>query len=308
MLDYSVVAPIRDEEAVVGELAARLVRVLEQRGGTFEIIFVTDVNRDRTFAVLQDLHAREPRVKVLKLARSSGQHVAVLAGLHRAAGRTVVVMDGDLEDLPEDIPLLLDRLGPECDIAYGLREQKNDTVARNFYSALFNRMMTWLSDSRVEHNTCMFRAMTRRVVDELLRYGEQEPALTGLMSLIGLPSAAVPVTSALRGGGRSKYTLRRMVDLAISVLLSFSTKPIRFISLLGLAVSAFSFLFLAGVIVYGLRPHYQGVGFLTVAALVTFFGGMQLLAIGLIGEYIGRIFVESKRRPLYTIEAQLGWD
>lgn len=308
MLDYSVVAPIRDEETVVGELAARLVRVLEQRGGTFEIIFVTDVNRDRTFTVLRELHAREPRVKVLKLARSGGQHVAVLAGLHRAAGRTVVVMDGDLEDLPEDIPLLLDRLGPECDIAYGLREQKNDTVARNFYSALFNRMMTWLSDSRVEHNTCMFRAMTRRVVDELLRYGEQEPALTGLMSLIGLPSAAVPVTSAARGGGRSKYTLRRMVDMAISVLLSFSTKPIRFISLLGLAVSAFSFLFLAGVIVYGLRPHYQGAGFLTVAALVTFFGGMQLLAIGLIGEYIGRIFVEAKRRPLYTVEAQLGWD
>jgi dolichol-phosphate mannosyltransferase len=304
----SVVAPVRDEEDTVPELVERLVAVLKREVGSFEILLVTDENRDNTLGVLRQASAADPRVRVLKLTRSFGQHMAVLAGLHHVRGEVVVIMDGDLEDLPEDIPLLLAKLKEGWQIAYGVREQKNETAFRNLCSAWFNRIINSLSDAAVPHNTCMFRAVTRRVKDELLEYREHEPALTGLMSLMGFAGVAVPVNSAQRHAGESKYNLVRMINLAISFILSFSTKPIRMVSVAGMVISAISFFLLLGVVIYGLRPGYQGMGFLTVAALVIFFGGIQLLAIGLIGEYVGRVFLEAKQRPRYTIDEKIGFE
>ena len=304
--DMSVVIPVRDEEKNVQELTARLTTTMSQMDLTYEVIFVTDINTDRTLDVLRECHANDDRVKVIKLAGSRGQHIAVVAGLDACQGNCVVLMDGDLQDYPEDIPKLHSRMLEGFDVVYGIKEKKNDSLIRNMFSIVFVRVMNRLSDYRVEHNTSMFRIMSRRTVDQLNRFRENEQSLTGLISLIGFPTDKVLVTSGERKAGETKYSFISQVNTAISFLLSFSTKPLRMISILGFIVSALSFLYLGFVVIHVLVAGSAVMGWPTLVVLMTFLGGIQLLALGVIGEYISRIFIESKRRPIYIVEETIG--
>ncbi len=304
--DMSVVIPVRDEEKNVQELTVRLTTTMSQMDLTYEVIFVTDINTDRTLDVLRECHANDDRVKVIKLANSMGQHIAVVAGLDACQGNCVVLMDGDLQDYPEDIPKLHSRMLEGFDVVYGIKEKKNDSMIRNMFSIVFVRVMNRLSDYRVEHNTSMFRIMSRRTVDQLNRFRENEQSLTGLISLIGFPTDKVLVTSGERKAGETKYSFISQVNTAISFLLSFSTKPLRMISILGFIVSALSFLYLGFVVIHVLVAGSAVMGWPTLVVLMTFLGGIQLLALGVIGEYISRIFIESKRRPIYIVEETIG--
>ncbi len=304
--DMSVVIPVRDEEKNVQELTARLTTTMSQMDLTYEVIFVTDINTDRTLDVLRECHANDDRVKVIKLANGMGQHIAVVAGLDACQGNCVVLMDGDLQDYPEDIPKLHSRMLEGFDVVYGIKEKKNDSMIRNMFSIVFVRVMNRLSDYRVEHNTSMFRIMSRRTVDQLNRFRENEQSLTGLISLIGFPTDKVLVTSGERKAGETKYSFISQVNTAISFLLSFSTKPLRMISILGFIVSALSFLYLGFVVIQVLVAGTAVMGWPTLVVLMTFLGGIQLLALGVIGEYISRIFIESKRRPIYIVEETIG--
>ncbi len=304
--DMSVVIPVRDEEKNVQELTARLTTTMSQMDLTYEVIFVTDINTDRTLDVLRECHANDDRVKVIKLANGMGQHIAVVAGLDACQGNCVVLMDGDLQDYPEDIPKLHSRMLEGFDVVYGIKEKKNDSMIRNMFSIVFVRVMNRLSDYRVEHNTSMFRIMSRRTVDQLNRFRENEQSLTGLTSLIGFPTDKVLVTSGERKAGETKYSFISQVNTAISFLLSFSTKPLRMISILGFIVSALSFLYLGFVVIHVLVAGSAVMGWPTLVVLMTFLGGIQLLALGVIGEYISRIFIESKRRPIYIVEETIG--
>ncbi len=304
--DMSVVIPVRDEEKNVQELTARLTTTMSQMDLTYEVIFVTDINTDRTLDVLRECHANDDRVKVIKLANGMGQHIAVVAGLDACQGNCVVLMDGDLQDYPEDIPKLHSRMLEGFDVVYGIKEKKNDSMIRNMFSIVFVRVMNRLSDYRVEHNTSMFRIMSRRTVDQLNRFRENEQSLTGLISLIGFPTDKVLVTSGERKAGETKYSFISQVNTAISFLLSFSTKPLRMISILGFIVSALSFLYLGFVVIHVLVAGSAVMGWPTLVVLMTFLGGIQLLALGVIGEYISRIFIESKRRPIYIVEETIG--
>lgn len=306
MFDLSVVIPVRDEEGNLPELVKRLTSVIEDLKLLFEIIFVTDINRDNTFHLLKSLNRDDPRVKVLKLTNSFGQHVAVSAGLNVCRGNAVVIMDGDLEDYPEDIPKLYNKLNEGYDAVYSTKGRKNSSAVRNFFSKSFVKLINKLSDQDLDHNTSMFRIMSRRTVDELLKFREHEPNLTGLVSLIGFPTAKVTVSSGKRKIGETKYSYLRLMGLSISFLLSFTNKPIRVISMFGLIVSVFSFLYLMVVLVQTFLGHIKVEGWPSIIALSTFLSGIQLLAIGVIGEYIGRIFLESKNRPLYIIEEKIG--
>jgi dolichol-phosphate mannosyltransferase len=306
MFDLSVVIPVRDEEANLPELVTRLKNVIHDLKLSFEIIFVTDVNRDNTFSVLKSLNRDDPRVKVLKLSNSFGQHVAVCAGLNFCRGNAVVIMDGDLQDYPEDIPKLYNKLNEGYDAVYSIKERKNASAVRNIFSKSFVKLINMLSDQKLDHNTSMFRIMSRRTVDELLKFKEHEPNLTGLVSLIGFPTAKVTVSSGKRKIGKTKYSYLRLIGLSISVLLSFTNKPVRVISMFGLTVSVFSFLYLVVVLVQTFLGHIELLGWPSIIAVITFLSGVQLLAIGVIGEYIGRIFLESKNRPLYIIEEKIG--
>jgi len=306
MNDISVVIPVRNEEKNLKELAGRLASTFEGMQRSFEVIFVTDLNTDRTVEVLKALHAADPRIKMLKLSNAFGHHAAVYAGLAHAAGAAVVIMDGDLQDCPEDIPALHAKMREGFDVVYGTKERKNESRLRNFLSRSFVRVLRWLSDYRMDFNTCMFRMVSRRMVDAVLQFREREPSLTFIMSMIGLPTARILVTSGVRAHGTTNYGFMRQINLAISSLVSFSTKPLRIISLVGLCVSLLSLLYFAFVIVQRLGFGVPVPGWTTTTVLISFLGGMTLLAQGITGEYVARVFMETKHRPLYVVEQAIG--
>lgn len=307
MTALSVVVPVRDEAGNVAELVRRLEATLTGLRLGYEIIFVTDRNRDNTFEVLRDLSRRDERVRVLKLSNAFGHHVAVVAGLAHAQGAAVVVMDGDLQDHPEDIPRLYAKLREGFDQVYGIKERKNESALRNLLSKGFLRVFRWLSDFDLDFNTGMFRIVSRRVVDEVLRFKERDPSLTFIMGFLGFPTARVPVTSGERHGGQTKYPLRRQLSFALSSLMSFSTRPLRLIAIAGLVISGLSLVYLVIVLLQQVVLHVPVPGWTTLVVLLTFLGGAILFAQGITAEYIARIFLETKNRPLYAIEERVGW-
>ncbi len=304
--DVSVIVPVRDEAQIIPELAARLAITLDGMRLTFEVIFVTDFNRDETLDVLRAQHRADPRIKAVKLSTGRGQHIAVVAGLHACQGGCAVLMDGDLQDLPEDIPKLYARMKEGFDVVYGLKEKKNDSALRNVFSRGFVRVIDWLSDQKVHHNTAMFRIISGRTIRELRRFGEYEQSLTGLMALVNFPTATEPVASGTRTTGETKYSFLLQINHAIGFFLGFTTKPLRLISTIGLVVAAISFCYLAVVLVQAFMGGIKVLGWASLISLMMFLSGVQLLALGTIGEYVGRIFLESKRRPLYIVEETIG--
>ena len=306
LIDISVVIPVKDEEEILPELSSRLENTLHKMKLTYEIIYVTDINKDRTFEILKDINKKNTNIKTLKLSNQSSQHIAVMAGLHASCGNAVVVMDGDLQDYPEDIIKLYEKHKEGYDIVYGVKDRKNDSFIRNIFSKSFRRVINYLSDNKIDFNTNMFRIISRRTVDELNKFTEKEPATTALMSVIGFPTTTVHVHSGVRLQGETKYSFLRQINLAISFILSFSTKPLRIISITGFILAMLSFIYLISIILQKIIYDVDPYGWPTLVVLITFFGGIQLLALGIIGEYIGRIFMETKNRPLYTIEERVG--
>jgi dolichol-phosphate mannosyltransferase len=305
-LDISVVVPVRDEAEIISELTARIVTTLEKMNLSYEVIFVTDINRDRTVQVLREQQNLNRHVKAIKLSTARGQHIAVVAGIDAASGNCVVLMDGDLQDLPEDIPKLYARMNEGFDVVYAAKQQKNESAIRNALSMTFVRLVNWLSDQKIQHNTAMFRIISGRTVRELRRFREYEQSLTGLMALVNLPTTTVMVTSGTRSTGKTKYSLIRQINMAIGALLSFTTKPLRLISVFGLVIALISFSYLAVVLLQAFRGGINVLGWASLVSLMMFLSGVQLLALGTIGEYVGRIFLESKRRPLYIVEETIG--
>jgi len=305
MLDLSVVIPVRNEEENLYELVARLTRTLETMGKEYELIFVTDINTDNTFARLKEIVQVNKNIKAIKLSNSYGQHIAAVAGLKKSIGQCVVIMDGDLQDLPEDIPSLYGKLLEGYDVVYGIKEKKNESSIRNFLSTLFNLAMSRLSDTAIEANTSMFRIVSRRTVEEILRFSERQLSLTHVISLINFPTATVRVNSGKRFAGKTNYGFFRQLNMAIDTLLSFSTKPLRLVSAVGIIVSALSLLYFVVVILQTLFWRVPVMGWPTIVGMIALLSGIQLFGLGIIGEYIGRIFIESKKRPLYIIEEEV---
>ena len=305
-IDLSVVIPVKNEEENLEELISRLDTTLSAMNLNFELIFVTDINRDRTYEILKENNKKDPRIKTVKLSNGFGQYTAIMAGLNNAFGNAVIVMDGDLQDYPEDIPKLLNKMKDGFDVVYGIKQKKNDTFIRNFFSKSFWKILNKFSDYDIELNSGMFRILSRRVVNELKKFNEKQILLTGLISITGFPTGKVEVTSGKRIKGNTKYNFFQQFNMAINALLSFSTKPLRIISFFGLIVAGFSFLILC--IVFAENIFYGGdvPGWTTIVVLISLLGGVQLFALGIVGEYIGRIFIETKDRPLYIIEDKIG--
>jgi dolichol-phosphate mannosyltransferase len=306
MYEISIVIPVRDEEKNISELIKRISSSLEGIQKTFEIIFVTDINKDNTIGLLDEFSKKHLNVKTIKLSNSFGQHVAVMAGLDHCSGNYVVIMDGDLQDYPEDIPLLYRKITQGFDIVYAVKEVKNDGIFRNFSSRVFNYLMNNFSDFKIQSNSSMFRIISRKALLEITKFREYEPSLTYVFSYINLPTTTVMVRSGVRQYGTTKYSFFRLASFAISSLLSFSRKPLRLISGLGLIMSIFSFIYFAVVLYQYFASEIEILGWATIIAIVTFIGGIQLLSIGVIGEYIGRIYIQTKNRPLYIIEKKYG--
>ena len=303
----SVVAPAHDEAPVLDLFFARLVPVLEGLGCPWEIVCVDDGSRDATVAGLMRHRARDPRVKLLVLSRNFGKELALTAGLDAAAGDLVVPIDMDLQDPPELIAAFLDKWEEGFDVAYGVRaDRSTDTpfkraTARGFYR-LFNRV----SDVAMPADAGDFRLMDRRVVEALRAMPERNRFNKGLFAWVGFRQAAVPYAREARAAGSSSWRWWRLWNFALDGFVAFSSAPIRVWTYVGalLGVAAIA---LAGWIV--LRTLVLGVttpGYASLAVFVLFGSGVQMLAIGMLGEYVARIYHEVKRRPLYLVAAAEG--
>lgn len=301
--DLSVVLPVYNEEENLTELHSRLTTVLQKLTNDYEIIFVNDGSVDNTQNILLSLARRDPSVKVIKFTRNFGHHIAVTAGLDYCRGKVVVIMDADLQDQPEEIPKLLAKMSENYDIVYGIRENRRDSWFKSFTSKLFVAALKRLTSYNIDINSNMFRVMSRRVIDSLASMKETDRYLLGLISYTGYPQTGIKVNHGERFAGRTKYSLRKMLRLSVNAITSFSVKPLNYIGMLGVFVSMLSFA-AAGYLIYRRLVLKLGVeGWTSIMVALFLVSGIQLLSLGIIGEYIGRIFTQVRNRPLYIIES-----
>jgi dolichol-phosphate mannosyltransferase len=298
----SVVAPVYNEEALIDEFYSRVCTALE--GVEFELVLVDDGSSDGTQAALERLAASDPRVRVIYLSRNFGHQTALTAGLDHAGGDAVVMLDADLQDPPELIPKMLDNWRAGCDVVYAVREQRDGesrfklATARWFYS-LFDR----LAQVELQHNSGDFRLLDRQALDALLSMRERNRFLRGMTVWVGYTQAAVPYRRDPRYAGETKYTFTKMLRFSLDAISSFSDRPLQLATLLGFVISTLAFIAIPVVIVLRLTHSYlPGFGAITITVLLL--GGIQLITIGIIGEYVGRIYDEVKGRPLYLVRAR----
>jgi glycosyltransferase involved in cell wall biosynthesis len=300
----SVVAPMYEEEATAATFVARVREALE--GIDFELVIVDDGSADGTGAVLAAEAAADERVKVLSLSRNFGHQAALTAGLDHATGDVVVMMDGDLQDPPELISAMLERWRAGADVVYAVREAREGetafkrTTARWFYRA-FRRM----AQIDLVEESGDFRLMGRQALDALLAMPERNRFLRGMTVWVGFTQTAVPYDRDPRYAGETKFTLRRMLRFSIDAITSFSNVPLQLATLLGFAFSLVAFLGIPIAIGFRIAGEFvPGVASILLAVLLL--GGIQLITLGIVGEYIGRIYEEVKGRPLYVVRGEIG--
>jgi len=295
----SVVAPVFDEQDGIAEFAARVTAALD--GVRFELVLVDDGSRDATAERLAALAAADPRVKVVFLSRNFGHQPALTAGLDHARGDVVVMLDSDLQDPPELIPTMVDHWRRGSDVVYAVRESRAGetrfklVTARGFY-----RLFARLTRLELTPDSGDFRLMDRRALDALLAMPERNRFLRGMTVWVGFTQTAVPYHRDARSAGETKFTLSKMLRFSLDAISSFSHAPLQAATLLGFAISALAFLMIPLVVVARYTDLFvQGISSTLIVILLL--GGIQLITVGLIGEYVGRIYDEVKRRPLYVV-------
>ena len=306
----SVVVPAFNEEDNVERAYERLARVLTELGVEWELIFSVDPSRDRTEELILGLRARDPRVKMLRFSRRFGQPMATLAGMEAASGDAIVVIDCDLQDPPELIPELVAGWREGYDVVYAQRRTRaGETLPKRIVAALGYRLIARVAEVEIPPNTGDYRLMSRRVVDNVVALKESHGFLRGLVGLVGFRQTSVPYDRDRRVAGKSKYNpFFGSVLIGLNGLIGFSRYPLQVSSLLGIALAGFAFLL--AVVYLGLK--LGGVDFPignpTIVIVVSFFSGLQLLSLGVMGEYVGRIYEEIRDRPKYIVESRHGWE
>jgi len=300
----SVVAPCFNEEAGLAEFVRRVQAVCAQLGCAHEIVLVNDGSRDRTLPVALDLASRHPEIKVVNLLRNFGHQAAVTAGLDVAVGDVVVLIDSDLQDPPELIGEMIAAWQQGADVAYGQRRKRDgETFFKLFTAKLFYRLLKLLTQSDIPSDTGDFRLMDRRVVEVLRSMRERHRFIRGMVSWVGGKQVAVPYDRRPRFAGETKYPFRKMFAFAIDAITSFSIVPLRLVTYLALCILFLAVLATLTVFVVKLiNPAAFIPGFAATMLTIIFFGGFQLLALGIIGEYLGRMYEAVKARPIYIVE------
>jgi glycosyltransferase involved in cell wall biosynthesis len=302
----SIVVPCFNEEAGIGEFHRCLAAVMGKLGETWEVIYVNDGSRDATLREMQELHRTDPHVAVVNLTRNFGKEIALTAGLDHAGGAAVVVIDADLQDPPELIPDLLAAWREGNDVVYAQRRVRHgDSLLKRTTADLFYRLMQRLGGVQMPRNAGDFRLMSRRVVDAVLSMREHHRFMKGLFAWVGFPIKAVLYDRAPRHAGSTSWNYWRLWNLALEGITSFSVMPLKVATYFGLLVAVFAGLYGIQLIVRTLVFGNPVAGYPSLMAVVLFLGGVQMIMLGVIGEYLGRVFNEVKQRPLYLVESVL---
>ncbi len=298
----SVVVPCFNEEAVLPVTHERLRASLDAIGMLWEIVYVDDGSRDRTREFLLALAAADDRVKVIAFSRNFGHQIAVTAGLNHACGAAVVIIDADLQDPPEMISSMVEKWREGYDVAYGLRtERAGESPFKRWTAQVFYRLINRLSDVSIPLDVGDFRLLSRRAVDAFNSMPECDRFIRGMVAWVGFRQIAVPYARDKRYAGESKYPLRKMIRFALDGIISFSDAPARLATTVGFVSLAIAALVSLQVFVAYFFAHDTVPGWTSTFLAITFLGGVQSLCIGILGEYIARIYREVKRRPLYLV-------
>ncbi|HPJ20858.1 MAG TPA: glycosyltransferase family 2 protein [Clostridia bacterium] len=303
---YSVVIPLYNEEEVVLECIRRVSGVLEDIDGDYEVIFVNDGSRDRTMELVQKECEKNRKLKVLSFSRNFGHQIAITAGMDHAQGDAVIVMDADLQDPPEVIKDLIAKYKEGYDVVYAVRsKRKGETFFKKFTSKIFYRFLRYMCSIDIPVDTGDFRLISRKVCNVMKNLTERNRYVRGLVSWVGFKQAAVEYVREERFAGETKYPLRKMLKLSMDGITSFSTKPLTMSKNLGFLTAAAGFIYMIVVVLQKFVFGRTVQGWASLAVLILLLGGIQLIMLGFIGEYIARIFDESKNRPLYIIEEKI---
>jgi dolichol-phosphate mannosyltransferase len=305
----SVVVPCFNEEEVIRTTYGRLVEVLKSLSETeFELVFVDDGSRDHTLSILRTLQVGDSRVRVVAFSRNFGHQIAVTAGLENATGDAVVLIDADLQDPPEIIEQMLTCWRSGADVAYGVRaEREGETTFKLWTAKVFYRLINHISDVVIPLDTGDFRLMDRKVVDALLSMPERDRFVRGMVAWLGFRQEAIHYKRAARFAGETKYPLRKMVRFALDGILSFSLVPLKLATWMGIATTGLALVGILYAILIRVLTEMWVPGWTMLFVACLFIGGIQLTFLGVLGQYVGRIYGEVKRRPLYVVSERLGF-
>jgi len=301
-MQVSIVIPIYNEAEGIDELYRRTTAAISSFSDSFEIICVDDGSRDTSLSQLIDYHKQDPRFKVISLSRNFGHQSAVLAGLSVAKGDYIGVMDGDLQDPPKTFERFYNKMNEGYDVVYAVRKKRKEGLVKKFAYWLYYRLLAQISDTDIPLDSGDFCMMSRRVLDKMLTMQEQSLYLRGIRAWVGYPQAGVEYERAERFAGEPKYDFKQLFQLAYNGMFSFSSLPVRVMRRLGYATLIFTFLYFLKILISYFLYNDAPQGFTTLALAIFFFSGVQLISIGVLGEYVYRTYNESRERPLFIIK------
>jgi len=305
----SIVVPVHNEAVNIDAFFARLIPVLEKQAAPYEIICVNDGSVDDSLARLLKLRERLPTLKIVNLSRNFGKDIALSAGIDHAAGDAVIPIDADLQDPPELISEMVAKWHEGFDVVYGQRtSRESDAIGKQITARMFYLTMERLTEVAMPRDAGDFRLIDRRVVDVLKKLPERSRFMKGLFAWVGFRQAAVPYARATRYGGDTNWSYWRLWNFAIDGITSFSSSPLKIWSYVGLVISALSFLYALFLATLVLIHGIDVPGYASLMVVVLFLGGIQLITLGIIGEYIGRVYNEVKGRPLYLVSDLYGFE
>ena len=305
---YSVVIPVYNEEAVAKECYNRLTAVMKNLGEEYELIFVDDGSRDNTNKIISELCENDSAVKLLSFSRNFGHQSAISAGMDYSQGKAIIIIDADLQDPPEVIPLMIEKWKEGFDVVYGQRQKRmGETAFKKLTAKIFYRFIKSQTDFDIPVDTGDFRLIDRKVCDVLSSLTEKNRYVRGLVSFAGFRQTGVLYTRDERFAGETKYPLKKMVKFAVDATTSFSKKPLKIAGYVGFFLSLASFIYLFITIYLKLFTDKTVWGWASIVSVSLFFNGVVLIMLGIMGEYIGRIYDEVKNRPLYIIKEKKGF-
>lgn len=307
-MKYSIIVPVYNEELVVEASYQRLKEVMDTTGESYELIFVNDGSRDKTAEMVAELCTRDENVRLINFSRNFGHQTAITAGMDNSSGQAVVVIDADLQDPPEVILDMIKKWKEGYDVVYGKRlKRKGETFFKKITAKLFYRLLSSMTNVDIPVDTGDFRLLDRKVCDVMSSLTEKNRYVRGLVSWVGFKQTAVEYVRDERFAGETKYPLKKMLKFAMDGITSFSYKPLKLSTYLGFLTAALSFIYLIVVLILKLCTSLTVPGWTSILCVSLIFNGITLMMLGIIGEYIGRIYDESKNRPLYVIREKIGF-
>ncbi|MCM3631361.1 glycosyltransferase family 2 protein [Paenibacillus glycanilyticus] len=305
---YSIIVPMYNEEEVIRHTYAKLKEVMDGYGEPYELVFVNDGSKDQTVEIVEAICQQDQNVRLVNFSRNFGHQIAITAGMDYAQGDAIIIIDADLQDPPEVMLKMIEKWKEGYEVVYGKRlKRKGETAFKKITALMFYRTMRSLTNFDIPMDTGDFRLIDRKVCDVLRGLKEKNRFVRGLVSWVGFRQTMVEYVREERFAGETKYPLKKMISFAVDGITSFSYKPLKIATYIGFTLSATSFVYLLVVLSQRLFTSTTVAGWTTIVAINLLFNGIILMLLGLIGEYIGRIYDESKNRPLYIVREARGF-